>query len=210
MHSISNLEFLLQISKLHFSYNEFQIFREFAFQTKTRITLIRGPSGCGKTTLLKLIGGFIKPSKGIIDPYHKAILVLQDDSLLSWFDGYENIERFTGCIPSKLQSHELFPLIENFVNKKTYEMSYGQRRLIELIRALLSQNRLLLWDEPFNFLDSEKRKIIINYILEKETDRQFIISSHYSEYFKSDQISVFDFKPSFPHKKLSLIEGGLL
>jgi ABC-type multidrug transport system ATPase subunit len=58
----------------------------------------------------------------------------------------------------------MYPLVAAFLHRKAYQLSYGQRRKIELFRATLLAPPLLCLDEPFNFLDPHSR-IEIAYLL---------------------------------------------
>lgn len=194
----------LHIKDLSFGYGSYRLFERFTFSSTKRIILLRGPSGCGKTTLLKLIGGFLSVEAGCIPSAgHPVLLTLQDDSLLPWLSGHDNISKFTGILSRDYQSSPLYPLVESFLHRKAYQMSYGQRRSIELFRALLMPNRLMLWDEPFNFLDRNRRDQFINFITNRKQDSRFVITSHYNENIDSQDIDVFEFIGDPPYQILA-------
>jgi len=106
-------------------------------------------------------------------------MIVQEPTLLPWLSGLENIVGLTGVSLSSLESHQLFYLIASFVHAKAFAMSYGQQRLIELIRLLILQPEVLCLDEPFNFLDKSSRTAVLDFIRSyASTSSQFVISTH--------------------------------
>jgi ABC-type nitrate/sulfonate/bicarbonate transport system ATPase subunit len=126
---------------------------------------LRGPSGCGKTTLLKLIAGVYKPQKGhILDRNDPVSLVIQEDALFPWLTGLENICVLLGHTTESVKSHAMFGLVEPFIAQHAFEMSFGQRRLIELFRIVLFAPRMICLDEPFNYLDPRSRRQVVGHL----------------------------------------------
>ena len=134
-----------------------------------------GPSGCGKTTLLRLIAGFEKPSRGFIKkdgqtisdenyllaPERRQIgMVFQDYALFPHLNVWDNV-----CfgITNKKQSLERANWLLNllgifeFKNRYPHELSGGQSQRVALARALAPGTSLVLLDEPFCSLDVEVR-----------------------------------------------------
>ena len=133
-----------------------------------------GPSGCGKTTLLRLIAGFEKPSKGsisfqnqiisspsyLLPPEKRGIgMVFQDFALFPHLNVWDNV--CFGLKPSqdKTRASWLMDLLglENFIKRFPHELSGGQRQRLGLARALAPGTSLVLLDEPFSSLDVEVR-----------------------------------------------------
>ena len=134
-----------------------------------------GPSGCGKTTLLRLIAGFDKPTRGLIrkngqiisddnyllSPERRQIgMVFQDYALFPHLNVWDNV-----CfgINKHAQSIErvnwLLILLDIYQFKSRYphELSGGQSQRVALARALAPGTSLVLLDEPFCSLDVEVR-----------------------------------------------------
>jgi ABC-type multidrug transport system ATPase subunit len=148
---------------LSFAYGSQRIFQDFAFEPHSHITVLTGPSGSGKTTLLKLLSRTLVPDKAEhMPPVSDACLILQEDGLLPWLTGIGNITAFAGCTSAEMTRHPLFPVVEPFLSSKVHRLSFGQRRLIELFRALLKVPEYLYLDEPLNFLDDQKRTLVLN------------------------------------------------
>ena len=134
-----------------------------------------GPSGCGKTTLLRLIAGFDKPSRGFIKkngqiisdskyllpPERRQIgMVFQDYALFPHLNVWDNV-----CFGIKKQSQSikranwLLNLLDiyEFKSRFPHELSGGQSQRVALARALAPGTSLVLLDEPFCSLDVEVR-----------------------------------------------------
>jgi ABC-type multidrug transport system ATPase subunit len=175
----------MNISELSFSYNKNQIFDKFSFFDVSPLILLMGPSGCGKTTLLKIISGYLnenvsyKELSYIGNPY----LILQGDALCPWLSGYGNIQEFMNMTQNNLEDIPLYKHTLKFLDKKICNLSFGQRRMVELLRAIIFKPQLLLLDEPFNFLDSESRKFVsdsLQNLIDKYSTK-IILTSHYDE-----------------------------
>lgn len=128
-----------------------------------------GASGSGKTTLLNLIAGFSQPKSGSIRldgepiraPSRDRGVVFQDDVLLPWQNVENNIAfglELAGVDrATRLQrAHDLLKLVNlsGFEQRAIWELSGGQRQRVGLARALASDPKLLLMDEPFAALDA--------------------------------------------------------
>lgn len=134
---------------------------------------ILGPSGCGKTVLLYALAGFIKPTSGQImldgnlvnGPGAERILIFQDYGLFPWRTVYKNIlfglekARF-----SKRQKEELADKYLDMVGLTKFKdwfphaLSGGMRQRTAIARALITDPKILLMDEPFAALDTQNRK----------------------------------------------------
>ena len=165
--------------------------REFSFavdfQSDSPVTGVFGPSGAGKTTLVHLIAGLERPDHGMISvnghtlfdtnrkmnvPTHRRRLgvVFQEHRLFPHLSVKGNL--LYGCtlpahgglrtreFTSIVDLLELGPLLE----RRVTEISGGERQRVALGRAVLSQPRLLLLDEPLASLDVRLKQQIIPYL----------------------------------------------
>jgi ABC-type molybdenum transport system ATPase subunit/photorepair protein PhrA len=199
----------ITIDGLSYSYKGLEVFRDFALQADHKTMVLRGPSGCGKTTLLKLLSGNLIPDQAIAMPAtESSCLVLQEDSLFPWLTGIENISIMTRMNPSQFNNHPMYELIEGFVGQKACRMSYGQRRLVELFRAIIFRPRFLYLDEPFNFLDEKRIGLVLPFLQGKFMDGiNLTMSNHHRDDLALiESANVFQFDGEFPVssiKKLS-------
>ena len=135
-----------------------------------------GPSGCGKTTLLRLIAGLEKPSRGRIlldeeeithTPAHKRNfgMVFQSLALFPHMTVGENVSyslriRKTDKSTRRQRSQELLDLVKlsDHIDRHISQLSGGQRQRVAMARALAIEPRLFLLDEPLSALDAKLRE----------------------------------------------------
>jgi NitT/TauT family transport system ATP-binding protein len=133
-----------------------------------------GPSGCGKTTLLRTIGGLLRPTSGEVTvagvpvngPPDGLAIVFQEygRSLFPWLKVHENVE-----LPLKakgLGRRERGPLVREAIDAVgladagaawPWQLSGGMQQRVAIARALAYQPRVLLMDEPFAAVDAQTR-----------------------------------------------------
>ena len=139
---------------------------------KNEFLCIIGPSGCGKTTLLHMIAGFEKPTKGKIILEGKEIkkpspergVVFQDFSLFPWKTVIENIEFGLGIQGwPKNERREIARKyldivgLKGFDDARPHELSGGMKQKVAIARTLALDPDILLMDEPFGSLDEQTK-----------------------------------------------------
>jgi len=153
------------------------------------ICMIVGPSGCGKTTLLNAIAGFhgitsgeihldgellCGPGKPQAEPGSDRIVVFQNGALFPWKTNLENI-CFGPMMAGKLTKGEILEKARSMMadaglagTEDSYpgEVSSGLRRRVEIVRALMNDPRVLLFDEPYRALDSLTKSVMHEALLE--------------------------------------------
>ena len=151
----------IALNKINLSFDQKQIYG------------LLGPNGSGKTTLFNIIAGFLQPDSGEIFLNQKNLInyklndrslfgisyLPQEASIFRDLNVYENIlsiaQLFHKKSIAKTISDKLIKLfsLEKFVNTKGKLLSGGERRRTEIARALASNPKYLLLDEPFAGID---------------------------------------------------------
>ena len=186
----------LIIKSLNFSYQSEEVFKDLNLNFNSGIlNLVSGPSGSGKTTLLNLIAGLEKPSSGLImldddvqssndkfiEPENRNIgFIFQDFALFPHLNIKQNIE-FSGNRNEELLNKLINKLsIANHLSKYPHELSGGQQQRVSIARALFSEPKILLIDEPISNQDKNNKTEIIKIISEfiKEKEIVCILVSH--------------------------------
>ena len=179
----------LIIESLNFSYRNEEVFKNLNLNFKSGVlNLISGPSGSGKTTLLNLIAGLEKPSSGLIilddiiqsnndkfvEPENRNIgFVFQDFALFPHLNVKQNIEF------SRKGNEDLLNKLINRLNiashlsKYPHELSGGQQQRVSLARALFSEPKILLIDEPISNQDKDNKIKIIEIVSRYITEVDF-------------------------------------
>ena len=136
-----------------------------------------GPSGCGKSTFLRVVADLIAPSTGslkVLDVTPETArlrrdigFVFQDAALLPWRTAIQNVALPLEVARGRTQStkaaratpSELLELVGLKGSEHAYphELSGGMRQRVSIARALVSDPRILLMDEPFGALDEITR-----------------------------------------------------
>ena len=180
----------LIIKSLNFSYQSEDVFKDLNLNFSSGIiNLVSGPSGSGKTTLLNLIAGLEKPSSGLImlddniqssidkfvEPENRNVgFVFQDFALFPHLNVKQNIEF------SENRNKELFNTlidnlsIKNYLSKYPHELSGGQQQRASIARAIYSEPKILLIDEPISNQDKNNKIEIIKIISDFTKDKEIV------------------------------------
>ena len=146
-----------------------------------------GRSGCGKTTMLRMINGLQKPDEGVVfvegrDVAHADLIalrrrigyVIQNKGLFPHMTVEKNIS-YVPVISGKKnrednhrQAMRLLKLVgleESMAGRYPSELSGGQQQRVGIARALASEAKILLMDEPFGALDEITKRTLQNELL---------------------------------------------
>jgi molybdate transport system ATP-binding protein len=159
----------------------FRLEASFAFPTGG-ITALSGPSGSGKTTLLRCMAGLERlegrlsvggevwqDGPRFVPPHRRPVgVVFQEASLLSHLSVRGNLlygARRTSA-KAEISLDDTIDLLGlgSLLGRSTANLSGGERQRVALGRALLSQPRLLLMDEPLSSLDAGSKAEILPYL----------------------------------------------
>ncbi|HVJ93941.1 MAG TPA: ABC transporter ATP-binding protein, partial [Labilithrix sp.] len=134
-----------------------------------------GPSGGGKSTILNLLAGLVKPTRGRVlfdgepvdGPGPERAVVFQDAALFPWLTLEKNVAfplEVAGVSREERASRvdELLRLVHlsRFRHSFPHELSGGMRQRGAIARALATKPRMILFDEPFAALDGQMRELL--------------------------------------------------
>lgn len=185
----------LWCKNLSFSYNTQTLFKDFSLAfNKGCLTAIMGPSGSGKSTLLEIFAGLIPPTAGKIFSLEQKFppLALQDcDSALFEDFAADDVafgpsnfgisgKKLKKCVQDAMNSVNL--PFEDFKEKRTFQLSGGQKRKLSLAGIIALDSDIYLFDEPTAALDPVSRKNILQ-ILEQlaQKGKTVIFTTHRQE-----------------------------
>ena len=176
---------------------------------------ICGPSGCGKTTLLDMLAGILRPSKGSIlidgkpaDPKTQSIsFVFQEPSTYPWLNVRDNIAtglRIKGASRADINAKvgEITEMVglTGFERYYPHQISGGMKQRVAIARAFATDADLILMDEPFVSLDQPTRERMQREVLEiwRHRRRTVIFVTHNLEeaIFLGDRILILSAKPA--------------
>ena len=189
----------LEVKNLTKKFNSTLAVNNISFEIKKNKTLgLLGPNGCGKTTSIGMMLGLISPSCGEIfidgiylepknrikllskmnfaSPYielPKKLTVKQNLEIYARLYGVEKIfERISETVEDLS--------LENFLNKKTGELSSGQKNRVSLAKSLINKPKLLFLDEPTASLDPDVGDFIREYLekYKKNNELTMLLASH--------------------------------
>jgi len=162
---------ILNVSGLNVYYGESHILRNVDLHIpEGEMVCLIGRNGVGKTTFLKTLIGLLSQRSGTIDyngqalhsqpPYQRARhgigYVSQGRDIIPRITVRENLLLGMEALPGGLAKNrhidpivfELFPILEQFLNRRGGDLSGGQQQQLAIARALLGKPKLLLLDEP--------------------------------------------------------------
>lgn len=205
---------MLEVTDLHVSYGQSEPIHGINFQAKKNETLaIMGRNGMGKTTLFKSLIGILEVGKGSIKVDGKDVTsnesyqrvangiayVPQGRMIFPTLTVQENIE--TGMEVSGLKRipddiYALFPVLQEMRHRKGGNLSGGQQQQLAIARALVTNPKVLLLDEPTEGIQPSIIKDIANILneIQKTRDITIIVSEQVLSFTMAiaDRIIVID------------------
>lgn len=145
-------------------------------------TVLADPSGAGKTTLVRTVCGLLTPLSGRVQaPGSVALSVqFQDTRLVEAMTAEQNVLLCSAGALSAGEAHALLAelLPEDALGRPVAELSGGQRRRVELARALAHPGTAVVLDEPFASLDADSHKVAAAFLVRHLCGRTLLVASH--------------------------------
>ena len=189
----------LEVINLSKKFNNITAVNDINFKIEKNKTLgLLGPNGCGKTTSIGMMLGLITPSNGKIlinsqelneknrinllsmmnfaSPYielPKKLTVFQNLNVYARLYGVKNIDHRIQEMAEDLN-------LQDFLNKKTGELSSGQKNRVSLAKSLINKPKLLFLDEPTASLDPDVGDFVRNYLenYQSKNELTMLLASH--------------------------------
>lgn len=209
---------MIRVSNLQKSYGEHQILKDISFEVNAHETLgIIGVSGCGKSTLLRIISGLEQPDSGEVhlgSPNYS--LVFQYSALFDSLSVLENVafsllerpdadyekalgngrpqrrKRYSEKQIRKIVAEKLRMVgLEGIEDQYPNELSGGMQKRVSFARAIVSNPRIILYDEPTAGLDPIASTVIEDYIrkLRDEMSAASVVVTHqFSTINRTDRV----------------------
>ncbi len=186
------------VENLSKNYFKKEAVKEISFTiNENEILGLLGPNGCGKTTTIAMMLGLLKPSNGRvvihgldieknrISLLHKMNFISPYIELPKKLSVKENLIVYGKLYGVKFISDRIKYLseklrLEEFINKKTGELSSGQKNRVSLAKALINEPSILFLDEPTASLDPETGDFVRSFIekISKEKKMSILLASH--------------------------------
>ena len=189
----------IEVNNLTKIYNEYVAVNKVNFKIEKNKTIgLLGPNGCGKTTSIGMLLGLITPTEGKIlinnknlndykrdeilsklnfaSPYielPKKLTVKQNLNIYGRLYGVTNLDKRINEVSSDLD-------IKKFFERKTGELSSGQKNRVALAKSLINKPSILLLDEPTASLDPDIGDFIRSYLQEYKSKNEvtILLASH--------------------------------
>ena len=194
----------------------------FQFRKGDLISLL-GPSGCGKTTILKMMGGLIPATSGVLEldgtvidaPFPGVGVVFQAPTLMPWRSVLGNVLFPMEVLGkndarAKNRAREILKLVglDGFENAYPRQLSGGMQQRVALCRAIIHEPSILLMDEPFGALDELTRLEMNDLLLDLRrvtgATVLFVTHSISEAIYLSDRVVVFSKRPAVIVKELGI------
>jgi len=189
---------LVSVNNLSKNFSSFEAVKEISFSiNESEILGLLGPNGCGKTTTIGMMLGLLKPSSGeviingldveknrinllkkmnFISPYIELPKKLTVKENLMVYGKLYSVDGINNRIDYLTETLRL----SEFINKKTGELSSGQKNRVSLAKAVVNDPDILLLDEPTASLDPETGDFVRTFIekISSEKKMSILLASH--------------------------------
>ena len=188
----------IEVKNLKKQFNTIEAVKGINFQINQSETLaLLGPNGCGKTTTIGMLLGLITPTSGSIFINEQELNYKNHQflSIMNFASPYvelpkkltvlENLKVYGRMYLIKNLKDKIDQLVEDlnlksFLNKRTGELSSGQKNRVSLAKSLINDPKILLLDEPTASLDPDTGDYVRSYLekYKQENDISILLASH--------------------------------
>lgn len=188
----------IEVKNLKKQFNTIEAVKGINFQINQSETLaLLGPNGCGKTTTIGMLLGLITPTSGNIFINEQELNYKNHQflSMMNFASPYvelpkkltvlENLKVYGRMYLIKNLKDKIDQLVEDlnlksFLNKRTGELSSGQKNRVSLAKSLINDPKILLLDEPTASLDPDTGDYVRSYLekYKQENDISILLASH--------------------------------
>jgi len=189
---------MIEAKNLQKNFETIEAVKRINFNIKKNQTLaLLGPNGCGKTTTIGMLLGLITPSSGQIFINENELNYKDHQflNIMNFASPYvelpkkltvlENLKVYGRMYLIKNLKDKIEQIVEdlnlkNFLNKKTGELSSGQKNRVSLAKSLINNPKILLLDEPTASLDPDTGDYIRSYLEKYKTENNIsiLLASH--------------------------------
>lgn len=185
-------DYCIELDGLHKRFGATEALNGLSFRIRCgeRVSLL-GPNGAGKSTTLKIIAGLLKPDAGevllkgytpnSIEAKRLMGYLPEDPSPYISLSVQENLEyigsiRGTPDLPERIEYLIKLLSLDRYRKARTSALSRGNRQKLALALSIIHNPRILIMDEPLNYLDIPSQENVFRML--KEMDATFLVSTH--------------------------------
>lgn len=167
------------------SYNGTEVLKDVSISIEDgKCYAIVGNTACGKTTLLKIFMGDVKPDEGKVSrmgdykyPTLHTAYVPQTDDLNPKKNALWNVKKAHRTISKGSALDELKRFLsDDKINCPVSDLNESERRIVEIVKAMLIPADFVVLDEPFRGMTKEERRRMLDYVTNKLGTRPLILA----------------------------------
>src|SRR5438128_295718 len=172
----------VSLDSIALRYGSYGVLKNFSFDVpRGQFVALVGPTGCGKSSVLNLIAGLLKPSRGSVRTGGRSLqsinrdaaYMLQQDAVLPWKTVLQNVMlgpllRGTPKVDAVVVAQDWIERVglRGLEGRYPSQLSGGQRKRVGMAQCLINRLPILLMDESFSALDVQTRAIMEDKLLE--------------------------------------------